>query len=348
MRVGLFHTVQWPEGTAQESRYQSALAQAVLAEELGFDSVWLTEHHFFRHGIISDSLAVLAYLAARTSRIRLGTAVAVLPLHHPVRLAEAVATVDQLSGGRFDFGIGKGYQVGEFKGLGVNADERNERFEEGLEIILKGLTTEEPFSFEGRFWQLDATNPQPKPLQQPHPPIWLATDSDSGLEMVAERGWGLLLPQGRSPEYIAATLARYRRLLEKVERPWDPDKVVLARALYVGETDAAAWADVEVPYTQFVERAASLAAPGQKLAAVPDSPFTLDADLRSSAIFGSPDTCVSKLRELESLGIERIIGFVHIGGLTHEQVVASLRRCASDVLPRVSREDAEVLHAETG
>ena len=116
MQVGLFHSIQWPEGSNQQDRYDQALTQACHADEAGFDSVWLTEHHFSRHGIVSDSLMVLAHLAARTSSVRLGTAVSVLPLHHPVRLAEAAATVDQLSGGRLDLGIGRGYQPGSSEG----------------------------------------------------------------------------------------------------------------------------------------------------------------------------------------------------------------------------------------
>ena len=117
MQIGLFHSIQWPEGSNQRDRYDQALTQACRADEAGFDSVWLTEHHFSRHGIVSDSLMVLAHLAARTSHVRLGTAVSVLPLHHPVRFAEAVATVDQLSRGRLDLGIGRGYQPGEFRGF---------------------------------------------------------------------------------------------------------------------------------------------------------------------------------------------------------------------------------------
>ena len=117
MRIGLFHSIQWPEGSDQSDRYEQALAQAVAADRLGFDSVWLTEHHFSRHGIVSDSLTVLGHLAARTDSVRLGTAVSVLPLHHPLRFAEGAATVDQLSGGRLDLGIGRGYQPGEFRGL---------------------------------------------------------------------------------------------------------------------------------------------------------------------------------------------------------------------------------------
>ena len=133
MQIGLFHTIQWPEGSDHADRYDQALTQMCHADALGFDSVWLTEHHFSRHGLVSDSLMVLAHLAARTTHIRLGTAVSVLPLHHPVRFAEAAATVDQLSRGRLDLGIGRGYQPGEFRGFGLDIAEKHDRFEEALE-----------------------------------------------------------------------------------------------------------------------------------------------------------------------------------------------------------------------
>jgi probable F420-dependent oxidoreductase len=335
MQVGLFHTVQWPEGTTQNDRYRDSLDQATLAETLGFDSIWMTEHHFFRHGIVSDSLSVLAYLAGKTSTIRLGTAVSVLPLHNPVRLAEAAATIDQLSDGRFDFGIGKGYQVGEFKGLGVDMEDRETRFNESLDVILEAWASDEPFSHKGKFWDFQDSNPQPKPLQQPHPPIWMATDSDSGFKRIAENEWGLLLPQGRSPESIGGMLERYRAALAAAGKEYDAEKVVLARAMYVAETDEQAWDVVGGPYSEFVRLATSLAAPGQNPAKLSMDPFSLDTELRKSALFGSPETCVRMLEELREMGIERVIGFVHIGGLTHQEIVSSLELFAAEVLPVV-------------
>jgi alkanesulfonate monooxygenase SsuD/methylene tetrahydromethanopterin reductase-like flavin-dependent oxidoreductase (luciferase family) len=275
---------------------------------------------------------VLAHLAGLTSVMRLGTAVSVLPLHHPIRLAESTATVDIVSNGRLDLGIGKGYQTGEFVGLGVSLEQKSERYREALDVLLRGWTTDEPFSFEGEFWSFERANPQPKPLQRPHPPLWVATDSDSGMTECAENDYGLLLPQGRSPDAVADMLDRYRAALAKAGREYDPRKVVVARALYCAPTDAEAWDDVAEPYLQFVNLAVSLAAPG---AAPRDtgSPFELDGSLREAALFGSPETIGAKLTELAGLGVERVIGFVHIGGLRHEQVMDSLDLFAREVLP---------------
>src|SRR3954447_5075337 len=176
MQIGLFHTIQWPEASDQADRDEQALTQICHADAVGFDSVWLTEHHFSRHGLVSDSLTVLAHVAARTSSLRLGTAVSVLPLHHPVRFAETVATVDQLSRGRVDVGIGRGYQPGEFRGFGVDIAEKHDRFEEALEILGPLWATDDPVSFSGKFWSSEDAAPQPRPYQRPHPPLWVATD----------------------------------------------------------------------------------------------------------------------------------------------------------------------------
>ena len=126
MKFGLFHSVQLPDSTQQARYYREALDQALHAESLGYDSVWFTEHHFTRHGIVSATLSLLAYLAGVTSDIRLGTAVTVLPFHNPVLLAEQAATVDLLSGGRLDFGVGRGYQWGEFHRKNIRMDKATE------------------------------------------------------------------------------------------------------------------------------------------------------------------------------------------------------------------------------
>ena len=180
MRIGLFLTVQWPPGSDQQRRYRETIEQCVLAEELGYDSVWLTEHHFTRHGITSDSLVLLAHIAARTEQVRLGTAVLVLPFHDPIRLAEQIALVDHLSNGRLDVGIGRGYQWAEYNGFGIGFDEGSDRFEEALAVLLQAWDTEAPVAFSGTYHSYNAAFAQPRPVQRPHPPLWHATTSDDG------------------------------------------------------------------------------------------------------------------------------------------------------------------------
>jgi alkanesulfonate monooxygenase SsuD/methylene tetrahydromethanopterin reductase-like flavin-dependent oxidoreductase (luciferase family) len=304
MKFGLFQTVQWPEGSDQHRRYLDAIEQSVLADELGYDAVWMTEHHFTRHAITSDSLALVAHLAAKTSRIRLGTAVAVLPFHDPVRLAESAALVDHLTGGR-------------------------------LELVLRSWRAEEPFAFAGKYHRYDAAFPQPKPLQRPHPPIWHATNSDDGLRRCAERDWGIVLPQGTSLATVEQVIGRWRKHLEAAGRPYDPAKVLLARGMHCGATDEEAVDTYLAPYVAFLELAAKVSAPPPGQGA-PRNPFQLDepAALRQTIVCGSPRTCEASLRQLQDLGVENVIFFVNLGGLEHATVVRSLRRFAEEVMPR--------------
>jgi probable F420-dependent oxidoreductase len=333
MRFGLFHTVQWPEGTNQRERYRDAFAQVDFAEAAGFEAVWFTEHHFSRHGITPDSLTLLAYLAARTERIRLGTAVLVLPFHDPVRLAEQAATVDLLSNGRLEFGIGRGYQWTEFHGFAVPMEERPERFDEAIDVIVRAWTAEAPFSHRGQFWSYDDATVHPKPLQEPHPPISLATASREGLERCAREGWGVLLPQGQSLEMVEQHLATYKTALAEVGRPYDPSRIVLARALYVAENDTQAWHEVQRPYEEFLAAARKVAMPPD---ASPPARNPFDTDtLQDVAVFGGPDACTATLKRIADLGIERVIFFVNMGGLPHAQIMGSLQRFASEVMPRV-------------
>ncbi|MCV2488869.1 LLM class flavin-dependent oxidoreductase [Geodermatophilus sp. YIM 151500] len=336
MQIGLFHSVQWPEGSDQRDRYDQALRQACRADELGFDSLWLTEHHFSRHGIVSDSLAVLAHLAARTDRVRLGTAVSVLPLHHPLRFAETAATVDQLSGGRLDLGIGSGYQPGEFRGFGVDIAEKHERFAEALAVLERVWTSEGPVSHAGRYWSFEDAAPQPRPFQRPHPPFWMATASPEGLAACAAKDWGVLLPQGTSLTVTAGQVKRYAEALAGAGADPDGGRVYLARATHVAPTDEQAWAEAEDPYKDFLGYADKLRrATSAGAAEGGRSPFDLDADLRDSALFGSPDTVVSRLRDIRELGIERVMLFLHLGGLPHEAIMSSLELIGRKVLPAV-------------
>ena len=335
MRVGLFHTIQWPEGTSQRDRYREFLEQALYVAEHGFDSIWLTEHHFSRHGIISDSLNVLSHLAARTESVRLGTAVSVLPLHNPVSLAERVGIVDQLSGGRLEFGTGKGYQVGEFAGLGVNMADREDRFAESMDILQRSWMSEEPFTYEGKYFSGRGIFPQPKPVQKPHPPIWVATDTDSGFRKCAENDWGILLPQGRSIQAVKEQLDRYRAALDAANRPYTSDRVILARVLYLAANDETAWEEAARPYGDFLSLAERLAGPGGSPSQRGRNPFALNGGLEDAALFGSPDTCIERIHALENIGITRAIMFVHIGGLGHDQIMGSLRLFCTEVLPMI-------------
>ena len=168
MDFSFFIINQTPDGSSMKQVYDEGLEQIEWGDRLGYSTVFLAEHAFYHHGKPSPHV-LLGNIAARTKRIRLGTAVSVLPWHNPIEVAQDYATVDLLSDGRLDFGVGRGLFKGEFDGYGVPWGEAEERFNESLDIVLKAWTGE-PFSYEGKFFSIPEVTVMPKPLQEPHPP----------------------------------------------------------------------------------------------------------------------------------------------------------------------------------
>src|SRR5919107_433668 len=194
MKFGLFGGGRARGGPAGDSEgYHDFIRYIVAAEELGFSSVFLVEHHFTGFGQVSASLNLLSYLAARTSTIRLGTAVVVLPWHNPALVAEEAATLDLLSNGRLDFGVGKGYRPYELSGFCIPQDEATARFDEAIDVIRKAWTSKGRFSYEGKWWRYDNIVVEPAPIQQPHPPFWMGAGSPESIRRAAREGYNLLI-----------------------------------------------------------------------------------------------------------------------------------------------------------
>ncbi len=204
MRFGLFGGARTEMGEqASDSRiYTDYIDYICEAEALGFHSVFLVEHHFTGFGQISATLNFLTYLAAKTTTLRLGTAVLVLPWHNPALLAEQAATLDLLSNGRFDFGIGKGYRWGEFHGFCMAMEEAEERYQETVAFLCRAWTGGGRFSHHGKYWNYDDVVIEPAPVQKPHPPLWVGAQSPSSIRYAAENGFNLLLGQAGSPDAL--------------------------------------------------------------------------------------------------------------------------------------------------
>ena len=173
--------------------------------------MFVVEHHFTGVGQLSASLNFLSYLAGRTQRIRLGTAVVVLPWHNPVLLAEQVATLDLLSNGRFDFGVGKGYRQPEFAGFCIPIEEATERFDETMAFLRKAWAADDRFSHHGKRWHFDNIVIEPRPVQQPHPPLWMGAGSFESIRRAAQEGFNLLLDQIAPVDLIIERVAAYRQ-----------------------------------------------------------------------------------------------------------------------------------------
>src|ERR1044071_6465824 len=241
MKFGVFGSAQAKRGGSDldsGAGFRDFIDYNVEAEALGYDSTFVVEHHFTGFGQVSASLNLLTWVAARTSTLRLGTAVMVLPWHNPVLLAEAAATLDLLSGGRLEFGVGKGYRANEFAGFCIPMEEAEERFEEGLAVILKAWTSNARFSHHGKFWNFENIVVEPPTRQKPHPPIWMAAGQPDSIRKVARRGAKLLLDQFASTALTIERFNIYQAEVEAAGRRFDPMDVGVCRAFYVAK-DAA-------------------------------------------------------------------------------------------------------------
>jgi alkanesulfonate monooxygenase SsuD/methylene tetrahydromethanopterin reductase-like flavin-dependent oxidoreductase (luciferase family) len=240
MKFGLIYDFRNP---AQWRRpwvefYERMLGLAVESETLGYDHVWLTEHHFVDDGYLPSIVPVAAAIAARTKRIRIGSDIMILPFQDPVRIAEDLAVVDILSGGRFDLGVGQGYRAEEFRAIGMERRERHARTRESVELIQK-LWTEADVRFEGRYFRVDGVTISPRPVQQPHIPIWIGARTEKAMLRAARAGHHLTTTLGPDLSQL------WRRALTECGRkPEDANMMGLTPA-FVAPTSDEAWAAVQ-------------------------------------------------------------------------------------------------------
>jgi len=331
MRFGLFGSA-----TARRSGpdvdsglgYKQFVDYNIEAESLGYHSTFLVEHHFTGAGQVSASLSLLTWLAAKTRTLRLGTAVLVLPWHNPVLLAEQAATIDLLSGGRLDFGVGKGYRHNEFAGFCVPIEEADARFNESLDVVVKSWTSKERFSYHGKYWNFADIIVEPPTAQKPYPPMWMAAGSPPSIRQVAERGYNLLLDQFASLEAIGERVGWFKAEVEKRGRTFYPLEVGVARAFYVAKDEADKEAALEQRLAAQRHFAAmSKAADGtQSKASIMAFSDTREAS-EEAALYGTPDEIAIKLERLQKLGVQYVL--LNGGGLAHE----SLRRFARELMP---------------
>ena len=323
MQFGLFGGARTKRGVGLEDSqgYESFIEYVIEADRLGFRQFFMVEHHFTGQGQVSASMTLLAYLAARTRHIRLGTAVVVLPWHNPVLVAEQVATLDLLSGGRVDFGIGKGYRQAEFDGFCIPMAEATERFDEAAEIIRKAWTTPHDkdggrFSHHGKRWHYDNIVVEPAPVQRPHPPLWLAAGSHDSIRRAAREGYNLLLDQLAQIDQITQRIAIFREECEKTGRPYHANMVATARPLQMIHDES--------------ERDAAYATRKRVVSVIGDLardtlPDRIEDD--TAPLLGTPDEVIARLKQLEAGGATNILL------VDPHASVGNLRAFAREVMP---------------
>ena len=300
MKFGLFGGARAKRGgpSGDSQGYGDFIDYVGAAERLGYRSIFLVEHHFTGHAQVSASLTLLSYLAARTSRIRLGTAVVVLPWHNPVLVAEQAATLDLLSGGRLDFGVGKGYRDYEFSGFCVPIEEATERFDEAIEVIRKAWTSDGRFSHHGKRWRYADIVVEPAPVQRPHPPFWLGAGSAESIRRAAREGYNLLLDQIGSVDLTIERVAVFREECARIGRAYDPMMVGVTRGLQIARTPAERGKALETR-VQVIRNIGALArGPGAERYADPN--FTAEQD--DAPLLGTPAEIIARLKRLEAGG----------------------------------------------
>jgi alkanesulfonate monooxygenase SsuD/methylene tetrahydromethanopterin reductase-like flavin-dependent oxidoreductase (luciferase family) len=305
----------------------------VEAEALGFHSSFLVEHHFTGWNQVSATLMLLMALAMRTKTLRLGSAVMVLPWHNPVLLAEQAATLDLVSGGRFDFGIGKGYRHSEFNGFQIAPEEGEARFEEAVAVMIRAFTSRERFSHRGWFWHFEDIVVEPPPAQKPHPPFWVAAGSEGSIRRAAARGFNLILDQYASAAQIAERISIYKAERKAHGLAFDPMQIAVARQLYVAndEADKQAALKRQAAYTQRtvdVSRTPD-GKRGSHVLAYADK----QGGTEENALFGTPDEIRAGIEALQQAGADYVL-------LTVSGGVGQLRRFARDVMPAFAHKNA--------
>lgn len=331
MKFGVWYHLRNPDRWHQPPAelYARTLDQIVAAEALGFDSVWTSEHHFIDDSYLPSTLLFLAAVAARTSRMRLGTLILLLPLHHPLRVAEDAAVLDLISGGRLDLGVAAGYRVEEFDVFGVPHRERGRRMDEAL-AILQGAWGDGPFSFDGPTYHYDAVNVTPKPLQRPGPPIWMGGQSRAAIRRAARFGCHLL-PSSTTEFDIVAT---YHAALREFGRDPSQYRIKCFRPLFCTTDPERAWYELKEHflyqhncYRRWYREAGDSAAPELT------DPDQLS---RESYIVGTPDQCVAAIRALNAeLPFEEFIFWTHPPGFPVDRATESLDLFARAVVPQL-------------
>jgi alkanesulfonate monooxygenase SsuD/methylene tetrahydromethanopterin reductase-like flavin-dependent oxidoreductase (luciferase family) len=345
MKFGTFHLFQKPPGWSDAAVFRAEFEQIEQAEALGFDGVWLAEHHFQWYGIATDVLTLAAWVAARTQRVRIGTAIVVLPFHNPLRLAEQAAMVDVISGGRLDLGVGRGYQAAEYAGFNLAMDESKARFQEGVDILVKAWT-QERFSHEGRFYEVHDVSVLPKPLQQPHPPVYVASwMTPETIRYAADRGFPIMSPAGLAADQIRTNYQLYRETLQIKGRPASGLELPALVHVYVDENEDRA-RDTGTEYSmRYGASLATLGTPVQKDGVLSrdykdyrsfgESGHALRETRQELMVFGTPDTVARRIEWLRrELGVNYVMCWMNMGGLEQDRVLRSMRLFSEEVMPR--------------
>lgn len=346
MKVGLMFLFSDFSNMPQEQVFEEVLEEIDYAEELGFDSVWLPEHHFATPGLLGNPLTLAAAASQRTKRIKLGIAATVLPFQHPLRIAEDAALVDVLSGGRLLLGVGRGWQVPEFQIFQVPQSDSRAMFLESVDIIRRAWT-EDGFSHDGKFWKFKDVNVFPKPVQKPHPPIYWTVVSPGSYEQAGRLGSHII----RSLNFASLSTVEegsrlYADQLRQTGKVLTDYDLPLSVKIYVAPTDEEAERDAAPnalwfyqALSKFLPGAPGRPRPESGYEQYPDEPEKV-AELAAANLwewgtcYGSPQRVIEQMRAYsERVFTNHWMAWMRIGGLEHSKVMRSMELFARHVMP---------------
>jgi alkanesulfonate monooxygenase SsuD/methylene tetrahydromethanopterin reductase-like flavin-dependent oxidoreductase (luciferase family) len=337
MEIGVYHEFHCRPDQTPSAAFEEALAQIEAAERWGLDAIWLAEiHQQPRRSVLAAPLTVASAIAARTRRIKIGTGVQVLPLCHPLRLAEETATIDQISKGRLLFGVGRSGNPRSYVAYGVPYSESRERFFETLEIV-KLAWAQPTFSYEGRYYTFNNASGVPQPYQKPFPPIRVAAASEETFPQVGEAGYPIFVAvRSGSLSGLAPDLAAYRRAYREAGHS-GRGEAYLRLTLHIADTDHQARDEAERSIMSGYRTLSTR--PNHRRVAEAEIVKTISYEevIRDKVIIGSPESVADRLAELhEELGLDGILAELNFGALIpQQQMTRSLQLLCEKVMPRL-------------
>jgi probable F420-dependent oxidoreductase len=338
LQTGLVYSIEGGKGERADQVFRDTLEEVMLAETLGFDSVFLSEHHFVENGFFPSPLIALSYLAAKSTRIKIGPGVLLLPLYDPIHVAEDCAVLDIISGGRLILGVGQGYRPEEFQAFGRELRDRPTLLREGVTLIRR-LWTDPVVSFHGKYFHAENLPLRPQPVQQPAPPIWVAAKKRRAVELAAEVGDGWFADPITPLPIIRNNRAYWEQAVRRVGD--DPARKSFAyyREFFVAADDATAWRIGREPmmdgYRNYLRWGHLVDDDGKPI--LPERADVLEDLVKRRFTLGGPEHCLADVEMLrETLGITHLILKTKFPGLSHEAVMKSIRLFGESVKPKIS------------
>jgi alkanesulfonate monooxygenase SsuD/methylene tetrahydromethanopterin reductase-like flavin-dependent oxidoreductase (luciferase family) len=327
VKFGVLQFFSWPERRIPIAQvYQRALSRIEIMDKTGYDAVWLAEHHFNSFSVCPSVHMMGTHVAARTQRLRIGTAVTLAAFYHPLRIAEEIALLDVLSGGRVNFGAGRGFDATEFRAFGVPPAESADRFREAVEVVLAAWSSDR-LNYSGRYFSFENIEVLPKPVQQPHPPVWVAASSEPAVEWAAQRGLTIMMDPHSPHAEIARKRELYRTRLEAAGHAMNGREIPMARLVAVAETPAKA-EEVARSGAGWVVGSYVGKSGGAMLDPRAAQKDPIERYLDGIVVYGTPEKVVD---DLQRLGEEMYLDYLLAAPLSHESFVLFTER----VLPKL-------------